>query len=63
MLKLPELPHHVHPISGATDGSWVHLFAVSNPPTGLKGFGAARLRKPHEVSDMTHMELQGRSRA
>lgn len=59
VLKLPALAHHVHPTSGATDGSWVHLFAVSNSPTGLKGFGAAPLLKSHEVSDMTHMELQG----
>lgn len=44
----------------ATDGSLVHLFAVSSSPAGLKGFRAVPLKKSHgRVFDMTHTELQG----
>jgi len=61
-VKLPKssLIVHLSISSSASGGSPVHLFAVSNSLTGLKGFQAAPLLKSHgEVFDMTHVELQG----
>lgn len=62
VVQLPKssLIVHLSISSSGSGGSPVQLFAVSNSPTGLKGFQAAALLKSHgEVFDMTHVELQG----